>query len=146
MAAKPKPGKRTASAAASVQQQQYYLIQFSYTSAAWDTLLKAGANERNRVAAVKSLVYKLGGCIATITFECDVDPTPKEKFGTFGDYDVVLLVAFPDDQAAAAFALAISAGGAVSAFKTTRILPWPQMMGAMASAASTRALYKAPGQ
>ena len=99
MAAKPKPGKRTASAAASVQQQQYYLIQFSYTSAAWDTLLKAGTNERNRVAAVKSLVYKLGGCIATITFECDVDPTPKEKFGAFGDYDVVLLVAFPDDQA-----------------------------------------------
>lgn len=144
MAAKPKPGKRTATAAASAQ--QYYLIQFSYTAAAWDTLLKAGANERNRVAAVKDLIYKLHGCIATITFECDVDPTPKEKFGAFGDYDVVLLVAFPDDQAAAAFALAISAGGAVSAFKTTRILPWPQMMGAMASAASTRVLYKAPGQ
>lgn len=145
MAAKPKPGKRTASAAPSTQ-QQYYLIQFSYTSAAWDSLLKAGTNERNRAAAVKDLVYKLGGCIATITFECDVDPTPKEKFGAFGDYDVVLLVAFPNDQAAATFALAISAGGAVSAFKTTRILPWPQMMQAMASAASTRVLYKAPGQ
>ena len=144
MAAKPKPGKRTASAAPSVQ--QYYLIQFSYTSGAWDTLLKAGATERNRVAAVKDLVYKLGGCIATITFECDVDPTPKEKFGAFGDYDVVLMVAFPNDQVAATFALAISAGGAVSAFKTTRILPWPQMMEAMASAASTRGLYKAPGK
>ena len=143
MAAKPKPGKRTARAAPSAQ--QYYLIQFSYTSAAWDTLLKAGTNERNRAAAVKDLVYKLGGCIATITFECD-DPTPKEKFGAFGDYDVVLLVAFPDDQAAAAFALTISAGGAVSAFKTTRILPWPQMMDAMASAASYRTLYKAPGK
>jgi uncharacterized protein with GYD domain len=144
MAAKPKPGKRAMSAAASAQ--QYYLIQFSYTSAAWDTLLKAGANERNRVAAVKDLVYKLGGCIATITFECDVDPTPKEKFGAFGDYDVVLLVAFPSDQHAATFALAISAGGAVSSFKTTRILPWPQMMEAMASAASNRVLYKAPGK
>jgi GYD domain. len=144
MAAKPKPGKRAMSAAASAQ--QYYLIQFSYTSAAWDTLLKAGANERNRVAAVKDLVYKLGGCIATITFECDGDPTPKEKFGAFGDYDVVLLVAFPSDQHAATFALAISAGGAVSSFKTTRILPWPQMMEAMASAASNRVLYKAPGK
>ena len=144
MAAKPKPAKRTASAAPSVQ--QYYLIQFSYTSGAWDTLLKAGAGERNRVAALKDLTSTLGGCTATIRFECDVDPTPKEKFGAFGDYDVVLIVAFPNDQVAATFALAISAGGAVSAFKTTRILPWPQMMEAMASAASTRALYKAPGK
>jgi uncharacterized protein with GYD domain len=144
MAAKPKPGKRTASAVQSAQ--QYYLIQFSYTSAAWDTMLKAGADERNRVAAVKDLVYKLGGCIATITFECDVDPTPKEKFGAFGDYDVVLLVAFRNDQDAATFALTISAGGAVSSFKTTRILPWPQMMAAMANAATNRTLYKAPGK
>jgi uncharacterized protein with GYD domain len=125
--------------------QQYYLIQFSYTSAAWEDLL-AHAEKRDRVAAVQDLVASLGGCLGYITFPCDIDPTPKEKFASFGDYDVVVLIAFPSDQAAASFAMAISAGGGVKSIKTTRILPWNQAMGAMQAAASSKGGYAPPGK
>ncbi len=125
--------------------QQYYLIQFSYTSAAWDDLIK-NPSKRDRVAAVKKIVYDLGGCIATITFDCDGDPTPKEKFASFGDHDVVVLIAFPSDDAAAAFAMAISAGGGVKSMKTTRIMPWKQAMAAMGTAMAVQAGYAPPGK
>lgn len=142
MAAKPK--SRTSSPRpAAARPQQHYLIQFSYTSEAWDAMLSAPAAERDRVEAVRKLVYYLGGCIGSVTFPCD-EPTPREKFGAFGDHDVVLLVAFPSDEAAATFAIMIAAGGAVTNFKTTRLLPWDQMMSAMADASGHRTIYSPP--
>ena len=40
----------------------------------------------------------------------------------FGDYDVVFISELPDNVSAAAFALAVTAGGAVSSYKTTVLL------------------------
>jgi uncharacterized protein with GYD domain len=131
--------------AAPKRPQQYYLVQFSYTSAAWEDLLR-NPNKRDRVAAVQDLVTSLGGCLGKITFPCDTVPTPKEKFASFGDYDVIVLIAFPSDQAAASFAMAVSAGGGVKSIKTTRILPWSEAMGAMEAAAGSRATYVPPGK
>ena len=124
---------------------QYYLVQYSYTPAAWDFLLR-NESRRNRPDAVRRLVESFGGCIGQITFPCDPTPYPTEKFGAFGDHDVVVLLAFPDDQAAAGFAMAVTAGGGVSSFKTTRILTWSDTMEAMSSAAGKLSTYEAPGK
>ncbi len=121
--------------------QNLYLIQFSYTAKAWNELLKGKAAQRDRIKAVEKLIETLGGCFPKITIPCGDSVTVREKFGSFGDHDVVTLIAFPDDTAAAAFAMAISAGGAVSGFKTTRLLPWGQMMDAMQLAAQSRQEY-----
>jgi GYD domain len=140
MAAKAKPSR-----AVTAGRQQHYLVQFSYTSAAWDDLVNERVN-RDRVAAVRSLVSSLGGCIGIIKFPCEDSPTPREKFVSFGDYDVVVLIAFPSDQAAAAFAIAISAGGGVTSIKTTRIIPWDEAVGAMGAAATHKGSYVPPGK
>ncbi len=126
------------------QKQQFYLLQFSYTAAAWAAMLKS-PSERNRVKAVETIVKSLGGCFPKIVFECDDGGWEvKEKFVPLGDQDVVTIVAFPDDEAAAAFAMLVSAGGAVKSFKTTRILPWSQAMSAMAKAGAIKG-YHPPG-
>lgn len=133
---------RSARSDGDVRVQHLYLIQYSYTSHAWDALLKGKAASRDRIKAVEKLVQKLGGCFPTITLPCMPDARPREKFGSFGDYDVVTLIAFPSDEAAAAFAMAISAGGAVSTFKTTKLLTWDEMTSAMGLAATTRNDYE----
>jgi len=140
MAERPKSSK-----AAPKGRQQHYLVQFSYTSAAWEDLLK-NRDKRDRVKAVENLVSRLGGCIGKVTFSCEETSMPREKFGSFGDYDVVVLIAFPNDQAAASFAMAISAGKGIKSFRTTRVLPWHEMMSAMETAAASRADYIPPGQ
>jgi uncharacterized protein with GYD domain len=49
----------------------------------------------------------------------------------FGDYDVVLLIEAPDNVRAAAISLAVSAGGAVSDYKTTPLMTWDEGVEAM---------------
>lgn len=40
----------------------------------------------------------------------------------FGEYDVLIVIEAPDDTTAASVALAVTAGGAVKAARTTRLL------------------------
>jgi uncharacterized protein with GYD domain len=133
--------QRYAAGSGDAKAQHVYLCQFSYTAKAWNNLLKPKA-QRDRIKAVEKLVKALGGCFPEITIPCGGPPKMREKFGTFGDHDVVTLIAFPGDTAAAAFAMAISASGAVSSFKTTRLIPWDQMTDAMQLAASNRHQYQ----
>lgn len=138
--------KKVATATRPTAQQQLYLCQFSYTAETWEWLL-GNERERDRIEAVKPLLKLLGGCFVQISIECgELEPGPKEKFVTFGDHDVVALLAFPSDAAAAAFAMAIQAGGKVNSFKTTRLMPWSLGMEAMAAAAMARTAsrYSAP--
>lgn len=60
----------------------------------------------------------------------------------FGEYDVVILVEAPDDESMAAVALAIAAGGAVKAAKTTKLLSGPQYVASLKKAASLSRTYK----
>ncbi len=74
-----------------------YLIQGAYTPDAWAALVK---QPQNRVEAVRPVVEKLGGKL-------------QHAWLAFGEYDIVFVVEMPENTAAAAFAMAIAAGGAL---------------------------------
>lgn len=104
-----------------------YLFQAAYTSEAWAALLRS---PQNRIEAVRPAIEGLGGYM-----EC--------AYFAFGEYDVVGIAEMPDNVSAAAFSLAVSAGGGVKAFKTTPLLTVEEAMEAMKKAAG--AGYRPPG-
>jgi len=104
-----------------------YLIQLAYTPDAWAAMVK---QPQNRLEAVRPVVEKLGGKI-------------EHAWLAFGDYDIVGVVELPDNTNAAAFAMAVYAGGAVKAFKTTPLLSVEQGVQAMRKA--QEAGYRRPG-
>ena len=55
---------------------------------------------------------------------------------SFGEYDVTVVVEAPDDVTMASVALAIAAGGAVRAGKTTRLLSGAEWVDALTKASS----------
>jgi len=61
---------------------------------------------------------------------------------SFGEYDVTAIVEAPDDVTMAAVALAIAAGGAVKAAKTTPLLSGSQWMAALKKAPAVSAQYR----
>ena len=80
-----------------------YLTQVAYTPEAWKALVN---NPHNRLEAIRPAIEKLGGKIVSGYF-------------AFGDFDVIAIAEMPDHVAAAAFAMAIAAGGACRNVKTT---------------------------
>jgi uncharacterized protein with GYD domain len=98
-----------------------YLMQLSYSTAAWAAMVK---RPENRVEAVRKVVEKLGGKLGGFWF-------------CFGDQDLVGLLEMPDNISAAAFAMAISAGGACKSVKTTPLLKVEDGMEAMKKAGSS---------
>ncbi len=84
----------------------HYLLQISYTSDGWATLLK---KPQNRVEAIRPAIEKLGGKVAGAWF-------------AFGEHDVLLIVDMPDNISAAAIAMAFAAGGACKTVKTTPLV------------------------
>jgi uncharacterized protein with GYD domain len=84
----------------------YYLFQVAYTPEACANLVK---NPQDRTEAVRPAVEKLGGKV-------------QGAWLAFGEYDVVLIAQMPDNASAAAFSMAVSAGGAVKACTTTPLL------------------------
>lgn len=96
-----------------------YLLQVGYTPEAWAAMI---AKPQDRSAAIQGAVEKLGGKV--------------ERFWlSFGDYDVVGVVDMPDSVSAAAFSMAVAAGGACRAVKTTALLTSTEGMEAMKKAA-----------
>jgi uncharacterized protein with GYD domain len=99
----------------------YFLLQGAYTSEAWATLLN---NPVNRVEAVRPVIEKLGGRVEGAWF-------------SFGEYDVTLIMEMPDNVSAAAFALAVAAGGSFKAHKTTPLMTMEDGVEAMTKAAGS---------
>jgi len=95
-----------------------YLLQISYSEAAWAAMIK---RPQNRVEAVRKAVEKLGGKIGGFWM-------------SFGDQDLVGVLEMPDNISAAAFAMAIAAGGACKSVKTTPLLRIEEGMEAMTKA------------
>ncbi len=97
----------------------HYLLQASYTSEAWATMVE---NPQSRTEAVRPIIEKLGGTLIG-------------SWLSFGDYDTVAILKMPNNTSAAAFAAAVAAGGALKTVKTTPLLETEEGIAAMRSAA-----------
>jgi uncharacterized protein with GYD domain len=104
----------------------HYLLQLAYTPQGWAALIK---NPQNRLQAVEPVVQRLGGRIV-------------DGWMQFGDYDVLVICQMPDHLSAAAFSMAISAGGAVRDVKTTPLLTFEEGVASLKKAA--HAQYSPP--
>ena len=105
----------------------HYLFQLAYTPEAWAAQLK---NPQNRIEAVTPVLERLGGRFETVYY-------------AFGDYDIIGILDLPDNVSATAFALAVNAGGAVKAYKTTPLVTIEEGLEAMRRGAE--AGYRPPG-
>ncbi len=99
----------------------HYMLQVAYTPEAWATLLK---NPQNRLDAVRPVIEKAGGSVTGAWF-------------AFGEYDVVLIFSAPDNVTAASLSMAVSAGGAVKAIRTTPLMTIEEGIEAMRKAGGT---------
>ncbi len=98
-----------------------YLFQVSYSAPAWAAMIK---QPQDRVEAVRKAVEKLGGKVGSFWL-------------TFGDYDLVGVLEMPDNASAAAFAMAVAAGGACKDVKTTPLLSLAEGLEAMKKAGNS---------
>jgi uncharacterized protein with GYD domain len=105
-----------------------YLYQAAYTSASWKTQISDPRDARQRV---EPLAVELGGRL-------------EEIYYSFGAFDVVAILEFPDDEAMAAFALAVAAGGAIAKAETTKLLELTAGQAAMRKAAAAAPKYQVP--
>lgn len=92
-----------------------YLIQAAYNTDGWKGLI---ANPQDRIEAIKPVVEQLDGTIVA-------------GWLAFGEYDIVSIVELPTNVSAAAFSMAVSAGGTISAFKTTPLMSMEEAVTAM---------------
>ncbi len=104
-----------------------YLYQASYTSESLAAQIK---NPQDRLELVgKQLNDAVGARILAGGF-------------SYGEYDVSVIVEAPDDVAMAAVAVALSAGGAVRAARTTPLLSGSQWVAALRKAPAVSAQYR----
>ena len=104
-----------------------YLYQLAYTPESLAAQIK---NPQDRLELVgKQLVDAVGAHIVGGGY-------------SFGEYDVSIIVDAADDVTMAAVALAIAAGGAVKAAKTTSLLSGPQWVAALKKAPAVTAKYQ----
>jgi len=104
-----------------------YLFQATYTSEAWAAQVR---NPQNRVEAIRPVIERFGGRL-------------ESAYYAFGEYDVVVIAELPDNVSAAALAIAVTAGGAAKAIKTTPLLAIEEGIEAMRKASG--AGYRPPG-
>lgn len=105
-----------------------YLVQVAYTPEAVSALIK---KPQDRAAVIGKALEKLGGKLTSL-------------YLSFGDFDVVGVFEAPDNIGAAAFALAIGAGGACKSIKTTPLLSVDDGIAALKKAGTTG--YKPVGK
>jgi uncharacterized protein with GYD domain len=105
----------------------HYMYQAAYTGESWAAQLK---NPQNRVETVGRQACEAVGGKMVGGWYC------------FGDYDIVLVVDVPDNASMSAIALAIAAGGAVKASKTTVLMTGTECVNAMKKADAVAKTYK----
>jgi uncharacterized protein with GYD domain len=104
-----------------------YLGRFSYTTDSLKALLD---QPQDRSAAAREVAESLGGKLLGFWY-------------AFGEFDAVFLMEAPDNATAAALAMAVGAGGALSELETTVLLDMDEAQEAMRKAAA--ATYRPPG-
>jgi uncharacterized protein with GYD domain len=100
---------------------RYYMLQATYDAAGWAALVD---HPHDRTEALRVSVQALGGTLVGMWL-------------AFGESDVVAILQMPDDVAAAGVSMAISAGGAVTAVKTSPLLTIEEGMTAMRKASTS---------
>ncbi len=105
-----------------------YLYQAAYTAPSWKTQINDPRDPNQRV---EPLAKELGGRIESLYY-------------AFGEHDVVAVLDLPDDEAMAAFALAVAAGGAIVHAKTTKLIEVSAGMSAMRKAGAAASKYVPP--
>ncbi|MEP6962675.1 MAG: GYD domain-containing protein [Acidobacteriota bacterium] len=83
-----------------------YMTQVTYTSEAWAAMVK---HPQDRAEIVGKAMEKMGGRMLGFWW-------------SFGEQDAFVVFEMPDEVSAAAFMIAIAAGGACSNVKTTAVL------------------------
>jgi uncharacterized protein with GYD domain len=97
-----------------------YLLQLSYTPAALAGLME---HPQDRNDAVRKPIENLGGKI-------------ERFYLSFGKFDVVGIVEMPNNVSAAAFSMALGAGGGCANVHTTPLMTTEEGMEVMKKAAS----------
>ena len=105
-----------------------YMFQVAYTSESWATQVRIQADVVERVEPL------ISACNGTL----------EALYYAFGESDIVGIGEFKTAEDAAAFAMAVVAGGAVKSFQTTPLMTIEQGMKAMKRASSAAGVYHAP--
>jgi uncharacterized protein with GYD domain len=83
-----------------------YMFQVAYTPEGWAGLI---GSPQDRIEAVKPVIEELDGTVIA-------------GWLCFGEYDLIAIADLPDDVAAGAFSMAVSAGGSVKSIRTTSLI------------------------
>ncbi len=103
-----------------------YMYQAAYTPESWAAQIKS---PQNRVEAVGQKVCEAVGGKYIGGWLC------------FGDYDLVIIADVPDNESMAAIALAVGAGGAIKASKTTVLMTLKEGVAALEKADAVAKAY-----
>jgi uncharacterized protein with GYD domain len=104
-----------------------YMYQVAYTPESIAAQIKEPQDRIERAA--QPLIKAVGGKLLAAGY-------------AFGDYDITVIYEAPDDQAAAALALTVAAGGAAKAAKTTKLLSGQEWVGALRKAQGMGTAYR----
>ena len=104
-----------------------YMYQAAYTAESWAAQVK---NPQNRVEAVGRQACEAVGGKLLGGWYC------------FGDYDLVIVADVPDNESMSAIALAIGAGGAIKAAKTTVLMTGAEGVEGMRKADAVAKTYR----
>jgi uncharacterized protein with GYD domain len=105
-----------------------YLFSVTYTNESWATQVRLKGDVIERV---EPLITACNGRLEGLYY-------------AFGEADVVALGDFPTPEDAAAFSIAVSAGGAVKTIRTTELMTVEQGMTALKRAGEAAGVYHAP--
>ena len=103
-----------------------YMYQASYTAKSMAAQL---TEPHDPMEAIGPVLEELGAKVLVAGFP-------------FGEYDVLVVYEAPDDTAAASLALAIAAGGAVKAAKTTKLLSSQEWIASLTGAQKVAPQYR----
>jgi uncharacterized protein with GYD domain len=104
-----------------------YMYQAAYTAESWAAQLK---NPQNRVEAVgRAACEAVGGKLVGGWY-------------SFGEYDLVIIADVPNNESMSAIALAIAAGGALKAGKTTVLMSGAETVAALKKAEAVAKTYR----
>jgi uncharacterized protein with GYD domain len=105
----------------------HYMYQLAYTPESWAVQVK---NPQNRVETVGRKMCEAAGGKFVGGWLC------------FGEYDLVLIADMPNMESMAAIGLAVAAGGAIRASKTTALMTGAQGVEALKKAEVVAKAYR----